>query len=83
MCDHAHVIGNKVPGVVNLIWADASTMATIDLLDATGRLVRQQRQPLQQGTNVLIGVEAMLQSGAYLVRVTTADGSSEQRIIVR
>ena len=74
---------NPTNGVVNLIWADASTMATVDLLDATGRLVRQQRQMLHQGTNVLIGADAALLPGAYMVRVTTRSASTEQRVIVR
>ncbi|MBK8338886.1 MAG: T9SS type A sorting domain-containing protein [Flavobacteriales bacterium] len=74
---------NPSNGSVNLIWPDASAMATVDLLDATGRMVRQQRQMLQQGSNVLVGAETALKPGAYLVRVTTGNARTEQRVIVR
>ena len=60
-----------------------TSAATLELFDMAGRLVHAERTSLAKGEQHTLNLEGALVQGTYSLRFTTADGRSEQRVVVR
>lgn len=77
------IFPNPTDGRFTLNYTDASALVGIDLLDMAGRTVFTQQRRLEKGQNVELDLAAELSAGVYSLRLTTATGRSEQRVMVK
>ncbi|MBS1582840.1 MAG: T9SS type A sorting domain-containing protein [Bacteroidetes bacterium] len=77
------VYPNPTDGDLTLSYGDATGPVTIDVLDMAGRVVFAQQRTLTQGGNVGLALNGKLSSGVYTLRLSTAHGRSEQRVVVK
>lgn len=77
------VYPNPTDGDLTLSYGDATGPVTIDVLDMAGRMVFAQQRTLTQGQNVVLALGGKLSSGVYTLRLSTAHGRSEQRVVVK
>ncbi|MEO8587965.1 MAG: T9SS type A sorting domain-containing protein [Flavobacteriales bacterium] len=74
------IFPNPGTGVFNLQYSGANELATIDVIDVTGRVVYTERTSL--GTNHTMDLSG-LSTGNYGVRLTMNGVSTEQRLMVQ
>ncbi len=76
------VFPNPSAGGIAVVWPAAAASALTELIDATGRVVWTSRMNLVKGTNQLVAPSAKPASGSYLLRISTGEGVSGQRVVV-
>ncbi|HQW87761.1 MAG TPA: T9SS type A sorting domain-containing protein [Flavobacteriales bacterium] len=77
------VFPNPTEGSVSVVWPAAATDARLELFDATGRVVWSDRRTLNTGMNLVRDGAETLMAGTYILRVSTDDTTSEQRLVVQ
>ncbi|MBP7155982.1 MAG: T9SS type A sorting domain-containing protein [Flavobacteriales bacterium] len=55
----------------------------IELLDAMGRMVHQEQRTSMSGSPLQVNGASLLSRGVYLVRITSAQGTWTQRLVIR
>lgn len=77
------VFPNPGNGDFTIQYAGADSRLTLDVLDMTGRLVHTEQQQVSKGQQVLLTMAGRLAAGTYMLRLSTEQGRSEQRIVIR
>ena len=77
------VFPNPNNGDMTIRYAGSDSKVAIELFDVAGRAVHQEQRQLFNGQQVALSLGGMLANGLYTVRLTTANGRSEQRVIVQ
>lgn len=77
------VFPNPGDGDLTLRYAAPDALVDVDVLDVSGRIVRVQRRYMTRGEHVALPFAGVLAPGTYVLRLTSALGRSEQRIVVR
>ena len=77
------VFPNPTEGAITVVNGGNTSAATLELFDMAGRLVHAERTSLAKGEQHTLNLEGALVQGTYSLRFTTADGRSEQRVVVR
>jgi hypothetical protein len=77
------VFPNPGDGNLTLRYAASDALVEVDLLDVSGRIVHTQQQHMTHGEQVPLPFAGVLAPGTYVLRLTSALGRSEQRIVVR
>ena len=77
------VFPNPTEGAITVVNGGSTGTATLELFDMTGRLVHAERTSLAKGQQHTMDLEGALVQGTYSLRFTTAEGRSEQRVVVR
>ncbi|MBK8948717.1 MAG: T9SS type A sorting domain-containing protein [Flavobacteriales bacterium] len=77
------VFPNPTAGSVSVVWPTAASDARLELFDATGRVVWSDRRTLNTGMNLVRDGAEALMAGTYILRVSTDDAISEQRLVVQ
>ena len=77
------VFPNPTEGAITVVNGGNTSAATLELFDMAGRLVHAERTSLAKGQQHTLNLEGALVQGTYSLRFTTADGRSEQRVVVR
>lgn len=77
------VYPNPSNGDFTLTYGDAAGTVSIDLLDMTGRTIATEQRYLTKGQNVTLSLAGKLAAGAYSLRLSSATGRSEQRVLVK
>lgn len=78
-----NVFPNPTEGAITVVNGGNTSAATMELFDMAGRLVHAERTSLAKGEQHTLNLEGALVQGTYSLRFTTADGRSEQRVVVR
>lgn len=76
------VFPNPSNGDFVVRYAGRDGRATIEVLDMTGRAVHAEQRAVAAGSNLQLSLAGKLAAGTYALRITTADGSEERRIVV-
>jgi hypothetical protein len=77
------VFPNPGNGELNITCGWESSDMTIELLDATGRVVHTERGHLGSGTTYRVQLTDHPAPGTYTLRLTGPEGSSSRRVIVQ
>ncbi len=77
------VYPNPNNGDMTIRYAGLDSKVSIELFDVAGRAVHQEQRQLFNGQQVALDLSGTLANGLYTVRLTTAGGRSEQRVIVQ
>lgn len=77
------VYPNPNNGDMTIRYGGLDSKVAIELFDVAGRAVYQEQRQLFNGQQVALGLSGTLANGLYTVRLTTAGGRSEQRVIVQ
>ncbi len=64
-------------------YAGRDGRATIEVLDMTGRTVHVEQRAVAAGSTVQLSLAGRIAKGTYALRITTAEGSEERRIVVQ
>jgi len=56
---------------------------TIELFDMTGRIVHSERRAMVAGGSVALSLSGQLAAGTYTLRMSTANGRGEQRVMIK
>ena len=73
---------NPANALVNVVLPPSDVLATIELFDGTGRMVGSWTAPAVEGpTNLVLDVSDRPE-GMYMLRVTRAEESRVQRLVV-
>ena len=78
-----NVYPNPSNGDITLAYAGATDNMRIELFDLTGRTVYAERTRLVSGSTLAIHLGGQLAQGTYTMRLTGAQGHTEQRVVVR
>ncbi len=77
------VFPNPTEGFLTVVNGGSANAAILELFDVAGRLVVTERTSLAKGEQHSLELGSKLVAGTYSLRVTTADGRSTQRVVVR
>lgn len=77
------VFPNPSNGDMMIDYAGEDAKVTIELFDVAGRNVYQEQRQLANGQRTGLGLAGTLAHGSYTLRLSTADGRSEQRVVVQ
>ncbi|MBS1581285.1 MAG: T9SS type A sorting domain-containing protein, partial [Bacteroidetes bacterium] len=77
------VFPNPGDGDMTVVYNGPSADAVIHLFDLTGRTVHTERAHLVEGQQRPLALAGRLAPGTYALRVATAFGSAEQRIVIK
>ena len=74
---------NPGNGDITVQWNGQAGRVTMELVDLRGRAVYQEAVAMTNGMQHQIPMAGQLTPGAYSLRVSSAQGTSEQRVIIR
>jgi hypothetical protein len=77
------VFPNPSNGDMTVRFGGADAKVTIELFDVAGRAVHQEQRQLFNGQQFALGLAGSLAQGTYTLRLTGAQGRSEQRVVVQ
>ncbi|MBL0129222.1 MAG: T9SS type A sorting domain-containing protein [Flavobacteriales bacterium] len=77
------VFPNPSNGDFTIRYAGVEGMVTMDVLDMTGRVVYNNRRSVSADSVLPLQLAGRLATGTYLLRLTSAERTYEQRIVVR
>lgn len=77
------VFPNPSNGDMSIRYSGNDAKASVELFDVAGRIVHQEQRQLNGGQRVDLGLAGKLTGGIYTLRLTTANGRSEQRVVVQ
>jgi hypothetical protein len=62
---------------------DVSGAVVIELMDMTGRIVHAEQRAMVAGQAQQLQLAGRLAAGSYVLRLSTEQGTSEQRVVIR
>lgn len=74
---------NPSNGNITVRYNAPNAYVSLDVLDMTGRVVYGMQRPLTKGQDIDLSLAGRLAEGNYVLRMTSTEGRSEQRIVVR
>ncbi len=74
---------NPTEGDITISGADLSGKVLIEMTDMTGRVVYTRQETMAADQGVTLPLSGLLAQGSYLLRLTTAKGSSSQPVMVQ
>ena len=74
---------NPNDGDITLTYRDANSNVVMELFDMTGRIVFTERRSMVAGQTVTLPLAGQLALGTYTLRLSTSNGRSEQRVMVK
>jgi hypothetical protein len=77
------VFPNPSNGDITISSRELSGASVIEVMDMTGRVLHSENRTLSAGQAHQLNLAGRISSGSYIVRVLTAEGSSEQRVVIR
>lgn len=77
------VFPNPSNGDLTISSKELSGASVIEVLDMTGRVLHSENRTLAAGQAHQLNLAGRIASGSYIVRLLTAEGSSEQRVVIR
>ncbi len=77
------VFPNPSNGDLTIASKELSGASVIEVMDMTGRVLHSENRTLAVGQAHQLNLAGRIASGSYIVRVLTAEGSSEQRVVIR
>lgn len=77
------VFPNPSNGDMTITYAGQDAEVAIELFDVAGRMVHQELRQLANGQRTDLGLAGTLAHGSYTLRLATATGRSEQRVVVQ
>lgn len=77
------VFPNPSNGNMTIRFGGSDAKVTIELLDVAGRAVHQEQRQLFNGQQFDLDLAGVLANGAYTLRLTSLQGRSAQKVVVR
>jgi len=77
------VFPNPSNGDMTINYAGKDAKVIIELFDVAGRMVHQDQRQLANGQRTSLGLAGTIAHGSYTLRLSTATGRSEQRVVVQ
>ena len=77
------VFPNPGNGDMTIASGDMSGAVVIELMDMTGRIVHAEQRAMVAGQAQQLQLAGRLAAGSYVLRLSTEQGTSEQRVVIR
>jgi hypothetical protein len=77
------VFPNPGNGDMTIASGDVSGAVVIELMDMTGRIVHAEQRAMVAGQAQQLQLAGRLAAGSYVLRLSTEQGTSEQRVVIR
>ncbi len=77
------VFPNPSNGDLTISSKELSGASVIEVMDMTGRVLHSENRTLAAGQAHPLNLAGRIAAGSYIVRVLNAEGSSEQRVVIR
>lgn len=77
------VFPNPSNGDMTISYTGEAAKVAIELFDVAGRMVHQEQRQLSNGQRTVLGLAGTLAHGSYTLRLSTAQGRTEQRVVVQ
>jgi hypothetical protein len=77
------VFPNPGNGDMTIVSGDVSGAVVIQLMDMTGRIMHAEQRAMVAGQAQQLELAGRLATGSYVLRLSTEQGTSEQRVVIR
>lgn len=74
---------NPSNGEMNIMISELSGASVVEVMDMNGRVLHRENRTLAEGRSHPFNLAGRVAPGSYILRVLTAEGSNEQRFVIR